>query len=52
MRKATSVTDWRNRSRTVANNELEKKAELFAELERYIRNGHGWLGRVLINRGL
>ena len=32
MKKPATVTDWRNKPRSVANNELEKKAELFAAL--------------------
>jgi len=43
MKKPATVTDWRNKPRSVANNELEKKAELFAALERYVRDNGGWL---------
>jgi hypothetical protein len=42
MRKATSV-DWRNKPRAVANNEAEKRAELHAALEKFIRTSGGWL---------
>jgi hypothetical protein len=43
MKKPATVTDWRNRARSVANNDLEKKAELHAALEKFIRTHGEWL---------
>jgi hypothetical protein len=43
MKKPAAFQDWRNKSRVAAKGELEKKAELFAALERYVRDNGGWI---------
>ena len=43
MKKPATVADWRNRPRGAVTDEAAKKAELFAQLESFIRNNGGWL---------